>query len=59
VDLYLPFLDRALVPGGAAIFDLRESTAEAQVVALAQFGDVSDLEGPPKTRRVLLRKASA
>jgi SAM-dependent methyltransferase len=59
VDLYLPFLDHALRPGGAAIFDLRESSATAQAEALAQFGEVTDLDGPPKTRRVLLRKASA
>ncbi len=59
VDLYLPFLDKALLPGGAAIFDLRETTALAQAAALAQFGTLTDLPAPPKARRVLLRKASA
>jgi len=59
VDLYLPFLDQALLPGGAAIFDLRESTAPAQAAALEQFGTLTDLPAPPKARRVLLRKASA
>lgn len=58
VDLYLPFLDKALAPGGAAIFDLREATATAQAASLAQFGTLTDLEAPPKARRVLLRKAA-
>lgn len=58
VDLYLPFLDKALAPGGAAIFDLRETTAVAQAEALAAFGTLTDLEPPPKARRVLLRKAA-
>ncbi len=57
VDSYLPFLDHALVPGGSAIFDLRAKTADAQIDALARFGDVTDLEAPPKARRVLLQKA--
>lgn len=59
VDLYLPFLDRALRPGGAAIFDLRERTAEEQAAKLAAFGSLTDLDAPPKARRVLLRKAAA
>ncbi len=59
VDAYLPFLDKALAPGGAAIFDLREKTAVAQAEALAKFGTLTDLEAPPKARRVLLRKAAA
>jgi SAM-dependent methyltransferase len=59
VDLYLPFLDRALVPGGAAIFDLRAATADEQARVLSQFGTVTDLAAPPKARRVLLRKDKA
>jgi SAM-dependent methyltransferase len=59
VDSYLPFLDRALTPGGAAIFDLREATAAAQAEALSRFGVLSDLPAPHKARRVLLRKAMA
>ncbi|WP_050526053.1 class I SAM-dependent methyltransferase [Pseudorhodobacter aquimaris] len=59
VDLYVPFLDKALRPGGAAIFDLRAATATAQAKTLSQFGSLSDLDAPPKTRRVLLRKAAA
>lgn len=59
VDLYLPFLERALKPGGAAIFDLRERTADEQAAKLARFGTLTDLEAPPKARRVLLRKATA
>ena len=59
VDLYLPFIDKALAPGGAAIFDLRETTATEQAAALAQFGTLTDLDAPPKARRVLLRKAKA
>jgi SAM-dependent methyltransferase len=59
VDSYLPFLDRALLPGGSAIFDLREATAAAQSAALAQFGTLTDLPAPHKARRVLLRKAVA
>ncbi|QCO54457.1 class I SAM-dependent methyltransferase [Pseudorhodobacter turbinis] len=59
VDLYVPFLDKVLKPGGAAIFDLRAETATAQAATLSQFGTLSDLDAPPKTRRVLLRKAAA
>ena len=59
VDLYLPFLTSALAPGGAAIFDLREATAEPQATALSAFGALSDLAAPPKARRVLLNKAAA
>ena len=59
VDLYLPFLDKALAPGGAAIFDLRGSTAKEQAAKMAQFGEITDLPAPPKARRVLLRKAGA
>jgi SAM-dependent methyltransferase len=56
VDAYLPFLDRALAPGGAAIFDLRMATADRQAAQLAAFGPLSELPAPPKCRRVLLRK---
>ncbi|MBL4915971.1 class I SAM-dependent methyltransferase [Szabonella alba] len=56
VDSYLPFLDKALMPGGAAIFDLRGRTAGGQSAKLAPFGSLSDLDSPPKARRVLLRK---
>jgi SAM-dependent methyltransferase len=59
VDLYLPFLEKALAPGGAAIFDLRETTAAEQAAALSRFGTLTDLEAPHKARRILLRKASA
>lgn len=58
VDLYLPFLDQVLKPGGAAIFDLRLRTAEEQAAKLAGFGTLTDLDPPPKARRVLLRKAA-
>lgn len=56
VDLYLPFLDQALAPGGAAIFDLRQAASEEQAAKLAAFGTLTDLPAPPKARRVLLRK---
>jgi Tfp pilus assembly protein PilV len=59
VDLYLPFLEKALAPGGAAIFDLRETTAAEQAAALSRFGTLTDLDAPHKARRILLRKASA
>jgi SAM-dependent methyltransferase len=59
VDAYVPFLDKALAPDGAAIFDLREATAPDQAAALAQFGSLTDLESPAKARRVLLRKGGA
>ncbi len=58
VDLYLPFLDRALKPGGSAILDLREATAEAQSATLAPFGALSTLAAPNKARRVLLKKTA-
>lgn len=58
VDLYLPFLEKVLTPGGAAIFDLRKNTAQEQATKLAQFGSLTDLPAPPKARRVLLRKGS-
>jgi SAM-dependent methyltransferase len=56
VDTYLPMLDKALKPGGSAIFDLRETTASEQAEKLAQFGAVTDITTRPKIRRVLLRK---
>lgn len=56
VDSYLPMLDKALVPGGSAIFDLRETTADEQIEKLAQFGNVTGIAARPKLRRVLLRK---
>jgi len=59
VDSYLPFLDKALIPGGAAIFDLRDRTADEQAERLNAFGTLTDLEAPPKARRVLLRKEAA
>lgn len=59
VDTYLPFLDKVLRPGGAAIFDLRRSTSAAQAQKLEEFGALSDMVAPPKARRVLLRKATA
>ncbi|MDZ4137159.1 MAG: class I SAM-dependent methyltransferase, partial [Paracoccaceae bacterium] len=59
VDAYLPFLDKALAPGGAAIFDLRGSTAAEQSAQLSRFGTLTDLPAPAKARRVLLRKVAA
>jgi SAM-dependent methyltransferase len=59
VDSYLPFIEKALVPGGAGIFDLRERTADAQAAALSRYGTLTDLPAPPKARRVLLQKAAA
>lgn len=59
VDMYLPFLDKVLRPGGAAIFDLRRSTAKVQAEKLEKFGTLTDLDSPPKTRRVMLHKAVA
>ncbi|WP_395006850.1 class I SAM-dependent methyltransferase [Cypionkella sp.] len=60
VDLYLPFLEKALVPGGSAIFDLRKGSDEMQVAALQRLGAVTDIPASQdKVRRVLLRKAAA
>lgn len=59
VDSYLPFLDKALTPGGTAIFDLREAQAAKQIAALEAFGTVTDIAAIPKARRVMLRKATA
>jgi hypothetical protein len=56
VDLYLPFLEKAVSPTGAAIFDLRAATAGEQAAKLARLGQLTDLPAPPKARRVLLRK---
>lgn len=56
VDPYLAFLRDALVPGGTAIFDLRQTTAAEQVARLAAFGDLTDLPAPPKARRVMVKK---
>jgi len=58
VDLYLPFLEQALAPDGAAILDLREATAVEQAAKLARLGSLTDLPAPPKARRVLLRKGA-
>lgn len=59
VDLYLTFLEQAVTPDGAAIFDLRESSAAEQAAKLARLGRLTDLPAPPKCRRVLLRKGAA
>ncbi|WP_138933157.1 SAM-dependent methyltransferase [Roseovarius arcticus] len=56
VDSYLPTIDKALKPGGAAIFDLRATTESEQVEKLAQFGTVTTIAARPKVHRVLLRK---
>lgn len=56
VDSYLPMIDKALTIGGAAIFDLREKTADVQIEKLAQFGGVTELARRDKVRRVILRK---
>ena len=58
VDLYIPFLETAVAPNGAAIFDLRETSAEEQAAKLAKLGTLTDLPAPPKARRVLLRKGA-
>ena len=55
VDSYLPFLDRALPSGGAALFDLRAGNGE-QFEKLKRFGPLETLVSPRKARRVLLRK---
>ncbi|MGX0978187.1 SAM-dependent methyltransferase [Roseovarius sp. MBR-51] len=57
VDLYLPFVDKVLRSGGVAIFDLRKNTAEEQARKLGVYGALSDMDSPPKSRRVLLRKS--
>lgn len=56
VDSYLPFLEKALMPGGAAIFDLRGNTSKAQSRELERFGTLTYLSSPNKARRVMLRK---
>lgn len=56
VDTYLPFLETSLKPGGSAIFDLRDGTADKQAAQLAKLGELTYLDAPPKARRVLLRK---
>ncbi|MBV1896651.1 MAG: class I SAM-dependent methyltransferase [Rhodobacteraceae bacterium] len=58
VDSYLPFIDKALVSGGVAIFDLRMDTAAVQSAQLETFGTLTDLASPQKekVRRVLLKK---
>lgn len=58
VDLYLPFLKNALNPGGSAIFDLRKATAKPQSASLRSFGELTRMDGPPKTHRVLMKKAA-
>ena len=59
VDLYLPFLEQAVAPDGAAILDLRAATAAEQAAKLERLGSLTDLPAPPKARRVLLRKGRA
>lgn len=56
VETYLEYFDRAVAPGGAVIVDLRRTTAEPQMAALARLGALTDLPAPPKARRVLLQK---
>lgn len=57
VDSYLPMIDKTLVAGGSAIFDLRGRTAKEQVGKLEQFGTVTDIARMSKARRVLLHKS--
>lgn len=56
VDSYLTMLDKALEPGGAAIFDLRETARNNQLSQLEKFGTVIEIDKMPKSSRVLLRK---
>lgn len=58
VETYLEYFDRGVTRDGAVILDLRATTAEAQIRALAPLGAISDLPSPPKARRVLLRKGA-
>jgi len=59
VDPYLPFLQRAVPPGGRAILDLRRGRAPAQMQALRGLGRLRDLPGVPKARRVMLTREAA
>lgn len=56
LDPYLPFLDKALAPGGAALFDLRAGRAETQLAKLRSRGAVEVLSEQPKYLRVMMRK---
>jgi SAM-dependent methyltransferase len=58
VDAYLDYFDRAVAADGCVIVDLRATSAEPQMRALAQLGTLVDLPSPPKARRVLLRKGA-
>jgi SAM-dependent methyltransferase len=60
VDTYLGYLDRALRPGGLAIFDLRRDRARAQIARLGRFGRVDVLAEDGKRVRVrMIRGARA
>lgn len=59
VDAYVPFLRRALEPGGLAVFDLRLHSAARQAARLAALGTLRDLPAPPKARRILLERPAA
>lgn len=59
VETYVPFLEQALAPDGAAIFDLRAARAAPQIATLQKLGTVTELSASGNSTRVLLRKAAA
>jgi len=56
VGTYLPYFRACVAPEGAIILDLRAATAAEQADALAPLGALTDLDAPPKARRILLRR---
>lgn len=58
VDAYLDFFAGQVRAGGAIVLDLRERTADRQLDRLAALGPAEVLAGPPKARRILIRRGA-
>jgi len=58
VDAYMDFFTRQVRPGGAVILDLRARTAARQEATLAPLGPAEPIAGPPKARRLLIRRGA-
>ena len=56
VNVYLPFFEKKVKPGGHIILDLRKSAYAEQSKALAKLGDLTILDDGRKKRRVMVKK---
>lgn len=59
VGTYMDFFRGSVTPGGTVLLDLRRSTFAAQAPALEALGQLREIPGHPKARRVVLCKVPA